>query len=208
MRSIVFCLILLFNCRDAFCYLPKAGNVNAIVGPVFNQTVYTGNKSEVEPPTQAGVGLIGLGDANDSGSIEIGVFFMPKVFIMDTEEKYISERTQTVHITFGYRYWVTSFLSGSLSFYSAYTMGTPQLLYSDFAVGEEQRTSAYDTTEYGFDGALQAEVWHEGPWGVIMDVRYSRSVTPKGGEDANHFSGLVGIRYLIQEKDKEELEKN
>lgn len=80
-------------------------------------------------------------------------------------------------------------------------MGSYNTLHSDFPVNQtEIGTSAQDYTEYGFDFSLQAEVWSSGRYGVVIDGRYSQSVTNKPGEDANHYAFMVGLRYLIQEK--------
>ena len=79
-------------------------------------------------------------------------------------------------------------------------MGDPTILHNDFTPGNEIDTSATDTTEYGFDFSLQTELWQNDLNSVILDLRYSRSVTNKSSEDADHYGILIGYRYLLQEK--------
>jgi hypothetical protein len=216
---IIICLFLwLFNSAVSLAYVPKAGNVTATFGPQISQTISNGSRSGADNPLQNGYGLIALGDVNDYGALEIGTFYMPKIFIREAGGKFLSEKTQTMHITLGYRYWLAPSFSTSLTFYSAYSMGSYNTLHSDFPAGQtEKGTSAQDYTEYGFDLALQAEVWSSGRYGIVIDGRYSQSVTNKPSEDANHYAFLIGLRYLIQEKvpnltkqekaDKDALEK-
>jgi hypothetical protein len=216
---IILCLFLwLFNSAVSLAYVPKSGNVTATFGPQLSQTISNGSRTGADNPVQNGYGLIALGDVNDYGALEIGTFYMPKIFIRESGGKFLSEKTQTMHITLGYRYWLAPSFSASLAFYSAYSMGSYNTLHSDFPAGQTVvGTSAQDYTEYGFDLALQAEVWQSGRYGVIIDSRYSQSVTNKPSEDANHYAVLVGLRYLLQEKvpkltkeekaDKDALEK-
>lgn len=218
MRIIICLFLWLFNSAVSLAYVPKSGNVNATFGPQLSQTISNGSSSGADNPVQNGYGLIALGDVNDYGALEIGTFYMPKIFIREKAGKFLSEKTQTMHITLGYRYWLAPSFSTSLSFYSAYSMGSYNTLHSDFPPGQtETGTSAQDYTEYGFDLALQAEVWQSGRYGVVIDARYSQSVTNKPSEDANHYAVMIGLRYLIQEKipkltkeeraDKDALEK-
>lgn len=201
MRIIICLFLWLFNSADSLAYVPKGGNVTATFGPQLSQTISNGSSSGADNPIQNGYGLIALGDTNDYGALEIGTFYMPKIFIRERGGKFLSEKTQTMHVTLGYRYWLAPSFSTSLSFYSAYTMGTYNTLHSDFPAGQtEIATSAQDYTEYGFDLSLQAELWQSGRYGVILDGRYSQSVTNKPSEDANHYAFMVGLRYLIQEK--------
>lgn len=218
---IILCLFLwLFNSAVSLAYVPKSGNVTATFGPQLSQTISNGSRSGAETPIQNGYGLIAQGDVNAYGALEIGTFYMPKIFIREVGDgKFLSEKTQTMHITLGYRYYISPSFSASLSFFSAYSMGSYNTLHSDLAPGQNLvATSAQDYTEYGFDLALQAELWSSGRYGVIIDGRYSQSVTSKPSEDANHYAFLIGLRYLIQERipvltkkersDKDALEKS
>jgi hypothetical protein len=200
---IILCLFLwLFNSVESWAYQPKSGNITATFGPQLSQTISSGPRAGEDNLVQNGYGLIAMGDVDDKGALEIGTFYMPKVFIRSSDGKYLSEKTQMMHITLGYRRWFAPSLSASLSFYSGYTMGTFNTLHSDFPPGQhETGTSAEDYTEYGFDFAVQGEIWASGKFGVILDGRYSQSVTSKPGEDANHYAFLIGVRYLVQEKE-------
>ena len=79
-------------------------------------------------------------------------------------------------------------------------MGDPKIIHSTFAAGAEIDTSARDTTEYGFDWAVQGDIWSNDKMAVIAETRYSLSVTSKEKEKSDHYGLMLGIRYLIQEK--------
>ena len=79
-------------------------------------------------------------------------------------------------------------------------MGSPRIIHSDFPVGSEIDTSAKDTVEYGFDLSLQKELFKQPAYVVVIDARYSMSVTNKGNENSDQFGILLGFRYTVQEK--------
>ena len=140
------------------------------------------------------------GDINNKGSLEIGIFQMNKVYMREELGKFIGEQTALVHITMGYRRWFSEYVSGSLSLSSGYSMGSPKIVHSDFVPGSESNTSARDTTEYGFDLALQTELYSQPTYAVVFDARYSLSVTNKKNENADHYGMMLGLRHTYQEK--------
>jgi hypothetical protein len=185
----------------AFGYDPKEGNVTATFGPYISRTDFressaTGAKS----PYSGGFGLVALGDINTYGALEIGMYHMHRVYIRDQGPFTISEKTELMHITMGYHYWINPYFSTSLTFSSGYSMGDPQIIYSNFPAGQEIDTSAQDTVEYGLDLSLQSELWEKERYSVIAEARYSYSLTPKENERGNHYGLMIALRYLIQEK--------
>ncbi len=196
-----------FISEKTFAYTAKEGNVSAIFGPFFYKTSFAGSTSKATSPDLSGLTLMAIGDISDHGSLEIGIFYLNKIYLRERYSNYLAEKTQLIHITMGYRYWLNSYLSTSLSFYSAYSLGDVEVTYSDFRGVNEPTTSARDKTEYGFDGALQAEVWSSDRYAAVIDLRYSRSVTSQEHENADHYGALVGLRYFIQEKQKVERPK-
>lgn len=202
MRSIigVLFLILLFNSGECFAYTPQSGNISVVFGPSVRKTIFDDTRSGIDSTYRSGVGLLILGDANDRGSLEIGTFYMPKLFVREVEGNYLSQSSELLHITLGYRYWPTTFFSASLSFYSAYTIGSPSTEFNNLRPDQQQSTSAEDITEYGFDLSLMLQLWNSGSWGAVLEGRYSQSVTSKTGESANDYSGMIGIHYLLQAK--------
>jgi hypothetical protein len=181
-------------------YSPSEGNVTAYVGPFFEKTAVTEKSNAPSAPNELGLGLVALGDINDKSSLEIALLLFDKDYYREDSGKYIGENTRLVHITMGYRRWFSNYLSASVSFFSAYPMGDVIVTRNDFATGTEIPTSARDATEYGFDIALQTEVWQDDLNAVVLDLRYSKSTTPKDSEDADHYGVLLGYRYLLQEK--------
>lgn len=147
-----------------------------------------------------GLGLVVNGDVNTKGSLEIALFFLNKTYYREEAGKFIAEQTALTHFTMGYRRWFTDSFSSSLSFSSGYSMGTPRIVHSDFPIGSEIDTSAGDTVEYGFDLSLQKEILKQPAYVVVLDARYSMSVTNKKNENSDQFGILLGFRYSVQEK--------
>lgn len=200
MRQIVFSVLIFLISSLSLAYTPAEGNVTATFGPYLYENNFKPTSSGATSPKLAGVGLIVLGDMNDHGSLEIAMFKLNKLYFRDEGLKAIVEEKEIIHITMGYRWWHSPYVSTSLSFFSSYSMGDPKIIHSDFAPGTEIDTSARDTTEYGFDGALHADLWDNDIWAVIAEVRYSLSVTSKKNEKSDHYGMMLGLRYLIQDK--------
>ncbi|WP_413289195.1 hypothetical protein [Bdellovibrio sp. HCB337] len=189
-------------------YIPEEGQVTATLGPYWSKTNFESTTSpEANPSFMTGLGLVALGDINNFSSLEITMFYTPKDFIRQQGDEFIVERSQLLHIGMGYRYWINPYFSSSLAFYSSYTMGDPMVVYTDFPPGQDINTSARDTTEYGFDWSIQGQLWGSDQVAVILDTRYSFSVTPKQGEHEDTYGVLLGLRYLVQEEKKVETRK-
>lgn len=191
-------VILLFLTSKVFSYEPAEGNITATLGPYFSKTNFEGSKSGATPKIMNGFALIVLGDINQYSSLEIGTFVMPKLFFREEGGKYISEQTQIVQITMGYRYWINPYFSTSAAFYSSYSTGVVGIIHNDFPPNQEINTSARDITEYGFDFALQGDIWNTEKFAVSLEGRYSTSVTSKKSESGDHYGFLLSLRYLIQ----------
>lgn len=193
-------LLFLFIQLTANAYTAKEGNILAKLGYFASKTAFQDSYSLIDTPIQSGFGLFAEGDMWESGGLEIGIMYMRKLFIRQQADKYISERTELMHIGMGYRHWFNTWLSGSLLFYSEYTMGDPEVVHSDFAPGADIDTSARDTTEYGFDVSLQSIIWEKERYAVVLDGRYSISFTNKDHEHGHHYGAFVAFQYFIQEK--------
>ncbi len=207
-------LIINFSLAAAFlfanqvqAYTPQEGNVTATLGTFIYKTNFSGSNSGAKSPNLAGLGLIALGDINSFGSLEIAMFDLHKIYFREELGKHIAVEKEVIHITLGYRYWINPYFSSSLSFYSSYSLGDPRLVHSDFLPNTEIDTSANDTTEYGFDLAIQADLWSSEKWAVTSEGRYSLSVTSKKNENADHYGIMLGLRYLIQDKTTETIKK-
>ncbi len=184
----------------AWAYTPKEGSVSALLSPLIMQSEFQSKSSDIDNTYFGGLSLIAQGDVNDSGSLEIGLFHFDKLYYMTSGNLEITEKIELMHVTLGYRYWMNSVFSISLAFSSAYSIGDPQVISSQFPIGQEIKTSAHDTTEYGFDLSLQTELWTNTKSSVIADTRYYYSVTPKDSEKANHYLIQIGYKQLIQNK--------
>lgn len=195
-------LILCVSCLviQSLAYTPEEGNVTATFGPYWYQTNFKGLSGHATSPILGGVGLIANGDISDRGALEIAMFYMNKEYFRDQGVDFLAEQTQLIHITMGYRRWLSPYLSTSLAFFSAYGIGEPRVVDSDIAPGHEIDTSARDVTEYGMELSLQSEIWTQDKMAVVLDARYSYSLTAKSSEHSDHYGLFVGFRYFIQKK--------
>ncbi|MBX3041008.1 MAG: hypothetical protein KF789_09915 [Bdellovibrionaceae bacterium] len=125
---------------------------------------------------------------------------MNKIYFREQGGSYLSEGTELMNITMGYRRWWNPYLSFGLAFSSAYTMGNPRIVYSDFTPPDKVDTSARDTTEYSLEFSAQGDIKTWDNVALIMDIRYSLSLTNKPHEKADHYGFMLGLRYLVQEK--------
>lgn len=177
---------------------PRDGDVHGTFGSYVYRTVPKGYG--FESPTNGGLGLIANGDIDYNGGIELAFFYMHKVFSLKQDDHVITEVSKRISISSGYRHWFKPYLGVGLGFFSSYLMGSADILYNDFS-GPAPKTSARDTTEYGFEFSVQAEPWRRGDWAAVVDARYALSVTPKPGEAADHYGVFIGVKHFIQGKE-------
>lgn len=181
-------------------YNPKEGNISSVFAVTSSRSHFESGRTGVNAKEYSGPALIVQGDINSEGNLEIGAFWMTKEFFRDEGENYLLEKSQFIHISMGYRHWFKSWLSSGLSFYSAYSIGNPEIVDSRNVSGPGLTSSARDKTEYGFDFSIQTEIFESGRYGMIFDTKYSYSVTGKKDEYPHHYLFLLGLRYFIQEK--------
>lgn len=196
----ILIIIVLFAGPMASAYTPGEGKITAMAGPFVYQPNFEANVPGIESRPSGSIALIAEGDLGNRGGLEIGMFYLDKLYFRKQSGLAIAEKLKIMYITMGYRHWFSSKFSGGLALFSSYSMGDPQIVANQFAPGQVPRTSARDTTDYGFDFSLQWEIWSNEKFGVVLDTRYSFSVTEKEKEDSDHYGALIGIRYLIQEK--------
>ena len=195
-------LFLLFFCLSlkTFAYEPKEGNVSATIGPFVSRTDYPGSASGAKAPWFGDVGLIVQGDLNKYGALEIAMFHMQKAYFRKDSALVVAEKTELMHVTMGYRYFISPLWSASLAFSSSYPMGQRRIIHNDFAPGTTLDTSASDTVDYGFDFSIETELWNNDRFSVVSDIRYGLSITDKTDEKGSHYGLMLGLKYLIQEK--------
>ncbi len=193
--GILFCFI-----GTANAYTPSEGNVSAYVGPYFYKTAINNSQNIPQTPNQAGLALVVLGDLNNKGSLELGFFLLDKIYYREQQLGYIAEQTKSVNITMGYRRWFNDTFSGSLTLFSAYSMGEVDVVHNDFPTSAGIDTSARTTTQYGFDFSFQTEVWKTEQMRFVVDTRYSRTLAYNNSENADHYGVILGFHYTLQEK--------
>lgn len=196
----ILLVVLFFINQNINAYMPKEGNITAMLGPFVSRTDFQGSATHAKSPNFGGFGLIVQGDINSYGALEIAMMHFHKIYLREQQLLSQTEKIEQVHITMGYRYWMNPYFSTSLAFSSSYGIGDPQVVHSDFASSSQFDTSARDPVEYGFEFSLQSELWQNDRYSVIADGRYNLSVTNKEDEKGNHYGLFVGLKYLIQEK--------
>lgn len=186
---------------QSLAHTAEEGKVTATLGPYINRTLFLGPYAKDLESYLGSYALIAVGDISPRGGLEIAMIYSPNIlFYRESAGKYIAERVQSIHITMGYHWWLTSRFSTSLAFYSAYSIGTPNIVYSEFSPANLVDTSARDVVEYGFDGAAQWELWSHQGLAAIIEGRYSASVTHKKDENSDNIGILIGLRYVVQEE--------
>jgi hypothetical protein len=200
-RIRLFFLIACLSSTEIFAYTPQEGNITATLGPFFYKADFRSKGTDINAPVKGDLGILTNGDFNQEGALEVGIFRIRKNYYREESFRYFAEESALVHVTMGYRRYFSPLWSGSIAFFSSYTMGYRSTFYSDFPTGQEPTTSASDITEYGFDFALQREVWTQDTFSVVIDGRYSYSLTPKLNEQSNHFGLMIGLRFPVQEKE-------
>lgn len=194
--------LILLSClfsMAGWAHEPKEGKVLITVAPYFYQTHNAINSGLSTPPLM-GFGIIGEGDIDHHGGLEIALNYLQKIYSRRVGDLYNIEKTKRVHITMGYRHWFNPKFSSALGFFSAYSIGEGAVVHTDFPYESRPDSSANDVAEYGFDLSLLYEPWSKGPLAMIVDARYSYSVTNKVYEDGNHYGALVGFKYTVQEE--------
>lgn len=184
----------------SYAYIPKEGNVTASYGLFLYKTNFNGSDQLPQSPVLGDVGFMTNGDLTDKGSLEIGLFHMNKIFYRNLNTSYLAEKTELIHITLGYRGWLTEKSSWGLSFYGAYSIGEHQVLHSESNIDLLIDTSARDTVEYGLDFSFQQELWTKEKESVLADLRYSYSISNKENEKGDHYALFLAYRYTVQEK--------
>ncbi len=180
----------------AWAHVPREGDVRAAIGPFWYKTDLRDHS--FDSPTQGGLGIIVEGDVDHNGGVEIGAFYNRQLFSIQKDGKELSEYGKRMYITMGYRHWFNTYISSAVAFFSSYAMGESQIIKSDFAQNAQPKTSASDVTEYGFDFSFQYEPLSRDRLALVVDARYSLSLTSKPGEASNFFGLFVAFKYYIQ----------
>jgi hypothetical protein len=154
-------------------------------------------------PLLVSPGLIAEGDLGRHGGLEISMFYVRNPFSIQRDAKVYTQWVKRMYIATGYRYWITPWISTGLALSSTYSMGDPHTVRDDWnGAVDRPGTSASDTTEYGFAGSVQVELFREKRYTFLVDGRYDYSVTGKRGEDSNYYGIFFGLKYFIQAREK------
>lgn len=198
-KFIILSLLFLVSPKS-LAYIPQRGNVNLILSRyTFKSQITNDTLSGDLSPN--GFGLTAIGDVNPHGSLEISSIFYHKSFYRLHERMTALEESDVVHVTMGYRHYWSHWFSSSLSFFTAYPLGTVDVISRENATTDFQ-TSATKNSQSGMDLALQGELWASGRWGLQAEIRYSHYLAKLEGEDPHQLGVGLGIRYFLQSRVK------
>lgn len=182
-----------------FAYAPKEGNIFAAYGPTLMKT-YSNNDSH--QPTSGWRGDFALfvqGDISSKGSLEISMYHFNKAFFREQEANFAAEEVEMMHIGLGYRYWIKPIISLGLAFASSYAISEAKII-SKIPDGNATDTSARDVSENAIDFSIQYLFLENESHSFFLDARYSRDITARVGERADHYVYTLAFRHFIQGK--------
>lgn len=197
-KLILIFIFSLLKCNLVNAYNPQSGNILGTLGPYWSKTNYPSSQTQDYSPILAGVSLVANGDTSETGSLEVALIYAPRLYYRQEHGLSQLEKVERMHITMGYRWWLSPSFSTSLALFSSYAIGDPSVEYMTTGAAADVDTSARDTTEYGLDLAVQVEIWSLDKFALVTEGRYSYSLTSKENEKSDHYGLTLGLRYLFQ----------
>ncbi len=182
----------------SLAHVASEGKVLASLGTLVNLSVDSPDVVGFRP--LFGGALTVEGDIGTSGGLEVALMLTENQYNMYLGDELLVERVNRMHIPLGYRWWFDSRFSFALSFFSAYRIGKVNDIARSANVNAAAKTSAHDTTEYGFDFSLLFDLWKNERYTVTLDTRYSLPVTDRSGEQAENYFVLLALKYEVQRK--------
>src|SRR5690349_14292659 len=88
---------------SANAHVPEEGKISGVLGPYIYRTNYGEASPSVDSPVLGGAGLLVEGDVDKNGGLEVGLFYMHKLYIRRIDSQYESEKIKIMYITMGYR---------------------------------------------------------------------------------------------------------
>ena len=176
------------------------GDIYGSLG-AYTYTTHKMHHHDFPDPTITTPLLAAEADIGPHAGVEISIMYLDNAMSISEDGKSFTERLKRMYLTTGYRYWFFEKISLALSFSSSYSMGNPTTTQNQFGGDDHPGTSAYDTTEYGFEWSLQFEPFSYNRFSAVIDTRYNISITNKRAEDENHFGVLLALKYFIQSRD-------
>lgn len=200
MLQLSFIAIAFLSTVSALAHEPKRGKIMATVGPYIYQTQTTKEMNDAKSPVLGGFALLAEGGVDKNGGVELGMIYLHKLYLRNSNGNVVSQKMKRMHMTVGYRHWFNTYFSTALSYYTSYSMGDAHTNYNDFPGGNAVYTSAQRTAENGFDLSLQYEVHRQKEYTIAADVRYSWSITDRRGENADVLGVIIGFKKEIKER--------
>jgi hypothetical protein len=200
-RFYLITLILGYNIFsiDLHAYEPLEGQISSSFGFNVNKTEVPSNTVSYSPKYETGLGFIALGDIDSNSSLEMSMFYMPKVYFANRANETLFENTRVLQVNMGYRRWWTANWSSSISIYSSYPVGPINRNFESLTTNSNLKTSASEPVHYGYDLAIQRQLDFFSQ-SFSIDIRYSTSINNKPGELADHVAFFFGWQKIIQEK--------
>lgn len=174
------------------------GDVYATAGATIHRTITLPKDKELVP-AMFGSSVALEGDLGRYGGAEVTLAYLHKNYMVKRNDLALVERVRRASITTSYRHWFHSRIALAVGLASSYTMGDPDVI-SDEIQDPVVHTTARDIVEYGLDVSMLSEIWAEGSWAVVADLRYLLSFASLQGERADVYSAMLGMKYLVPKR--------
>lgn len=188
----IITLLLCFG--QAYAHEASDGKIHISLGSLTYQTQYKNDLGQVDAPIQGSGGFIVDGDLSDYGSLEIGIYYLDKIFLRRQSAVVLVEKIRRAYMTIGYRHWFTDKFSMALASYTSYSMGDPRRIHSSTGGDPGFETSAHDTSDHGADFSIAYEFYAHESDRAFIDFRYAKSLSSRGFEDGDHAAIFLGYK--------------
>lgn len=196
--SSIYAVLILFLNLPVSAHEPRDGDIRAATAFTVNRNIPTDH--EYHPETLSSFGAVVEADIDYHGGPELTALYTRQMYSIQKDGLIHNELGKRMYVGLGYRHWFNRRFSMGGAFFSSYAMGDPQVIYSEFGSSPAPKTSARDSTDYGFEASVAADIFIWDEWAFMAAGRYSRSVTSKPGESADFYSALFALKYLIQKR--------
>lgn len=180
----------------SYAYKPEKGRVSASTGPFVFYTDMQSKPGDFFDRPRFGWSLIAEGVFAKNSGLEVGLFYMEKPYLRKDNSNVLVQQIKRMHITTGYRYWWSSYVSTAIGIFSAFSIGDWKDDHRDSGLPADFATSAEVVTVYGMDTSLRLEFDFSKKDGIVFDTRYALHFKPEDGERPNHLT--FGIFYIRQ----------
>jgi hypothetical protein len=198
-----FSFLLLLFLTLSFCceaHIAETGKVYTSFGPAIFQTHSIQTQNWLSP--HVGGGIQAEADVDPYGGPIAEFYYYPKYYERVVGGGLTVSTVNKLDIALGYRYWFAPIFAVQLAVTSSYSNGPSQIISSTSA--GDQNTLASKTADFGMTIGIQVEPLSVEQFSLIVDARYTQSLSANPGEDANQFMGFLGLKFVTYQRQQAE----